>query len=97
MAMEGAFALRSTLEANCQATFDPIALRKALKEGHVQQQDRLVSLLRATELVQALGQPPTGGFGGFVSRRVMRPMMYISPDFIKRPIFNAMLKYSLGV
>jgi hypothetical protein len=48
-------------------------------------------------LVQALGQPAGGTFLGWLSRDVLRPLMRLTPSAIKTPIFNYMLKYSLGV
>jgi 2-polyprenyl-6-methoxyphenol hydroxylase-like FAD-dependent oxidoreductase len=104
MAMEGASQLAQAVEKGCQSStdgnlslaFDPDTLRKELMDRYETRYDRLLCLLRATELVQALGQPQ-GGFSGFVSKNIVRPLMRFSPDFIKRPFFNAMLKYSLGV
>eukprot|EP00980_Cylindrotheca_fusiformis_P014721 scaffold4009_cov124-Cylindrotheca_fusiformis.AAC.1 len=104
--MEGAAALRTALEASIQEksrigypplAFDPISLREELKSRHDTRLHRLICLLRATELVQTLGQPTTGTFGGFVSRDVIRPLMRITPGIIKTPVFNAVLKYSLGL
>jgi hypothetical protein len=59
--------------------------------------ERLVCLLRATEIVQALGQPGDGTISGFLAKNVLRPLMKISPNFLKTPIFNAILTYSLGL
>jgi hypothetical protein len=76
--------------------FDPYALRILLQERHDARNGRLLHLLQATGIVQALGQPQSGVVGS-LSRYLVRPLMLITPDFIKRPIFNALLKYSLGV
>lgn len=104
--MEGAAALRTSLEASLQGkskteypplAFDPILLRQELKSRHDNRLHRLICLLRATEMVQALGQPTTGTLLGFVSRDVIRPLMRITPGIIKTPVFNAVLKYSLGL
>ena len=104
--MEGAARLAQCLESCLQAPnppeypnlgFDPFLLRDELKLRHERRLGRLIHLLRATELVQALGQPTSGTLSGMVSRDILRPLMRITPGFIKTPIFNAMLKYSLAV
>ncbi|KAL3944188.1 MAG: hypothetical protein SGBAC_001745 [Bacillariaceae sp.] len=110
--MEGAAALKTCLESSLLSddnndddldhkyghlAFDPILLRQELKERHDNRLHRLICLLRATEMVQALGQPMTGTFGGFISRDVIRPLMRLTPGFLKTPIFNAVAKYSLGL
>jgi len=100
LAMEGAHALVSSLKSSCEPTkdgsmaFDPYRLRQELQDRHDQRNNRLISLLRATEVAQALGQP--SNFVGLLSRFIVRPCMMLTPGFIKTPIFNAMLKYSLG-
>jgi 2-polyprenyl-6-methoxyphenol hydroxylase-like FAD-dependent oxidoreductase len=105
--MEGAAALRTSLEAslkspsknsyyyNPQLAFDPFVLRNELKSRHDARLSRLIHLLRATELVQALGQPTCGTLSGWISRDILRPLMRFTPGFIKTPLFNFMLKYSL--
>ncbi len=104
--MEGAAALRTSIESGLVAppraeypevSFDPFFLREELKSRHDARLSRLINLLRATELVQALGQPTTGTLSGIVSRDILRPLMRWTPDFIKTPIFNFMLRYSLGL
>lgn len=102
LAMEGAFALRKSIEQSCipfgqdpSFAFDPFVLRRELQDRHDARTDRMVCLLRATELVQALGQP-TGAAGAF-NTRVLRPLTRLLPNFIKRPFFDAVLKYSLGL
>ena len=106
MGMEGAAVLAESIEATTKAprrqeypdlAFDPYALRKELETRHERRLGRLICLLRATELVQALGQPTTGTLLGFLSRDILRPLMRFTPDVIKTPLFNNMLKYSLGV
>jgi 2-polyprenyl-6-methoxyphenol hydroxylase-like FAD-dependent oxidoreductase len=106
MGMEGAADLATALEAAVQEpqrpefsqlSFDPYVLRKELKGRHDKRLKRLICLLRATELVQALGQPKCGTFLGWLSRDILRPLMRLTPIAIKTPIFNYMLKYSLGV
>jgi len=103
--MEGAAALRSSLESGLaskgreeypELAFDPFIIRDELKNRHDARLSRLIHLLRATELVQALGQPTSGTISGMLSRDILRPLMRFTPDFIKKPIFNFMLKYSLG-
>jgi 2-polyprenyl-6-methoxyphenol hydroxylase-like FAD-dependent oxidoreductase len=104
--LEGAAALQKSLETGLEAppraeypdiAFDPFFLRHELKERHDARLSRLIHLLRATELVQALGQPTTGTFTGMISRDILRPLMRFTPAFIKTPIFNFMLRYSLGL
>lgn len=104
--MEGAAALAKSIDYSIKApkrsefpqlAFDPDALRDELKLRHERRLGRLIHLLRATELVQALGQPTSGTLSGFITRAILRPLMRITPGFIKTPIFNGMLKYSLGV
>lgn len=56
----------------------------------------MMALLRATELVQALAQP-SGPFGSFLTRFFIRPAMLLTPNFAKRPMFDFMLRYSLGL
>lgn len=104
MALEGAHALNHPIEAACAAqssmkddglNFDPYVLRQELQDRFERRSHRLVSLLRATELVQALGQPQASLFG-FVAKKFLRPAMQLTPNAVKAPIFNAILKYSLG-
>lgn len=103
--MEGAFSVAKAL-SSClggghsswnQLAFDPYALRKELMHSHNLRLNRLICLLRTTELVQALGQPTTGTLSGMISRDIIRPVMRITPRFVKTPIFNATLQYSLGL
>jgi hypothetical protein len=53
--------------------------------------------LRATELVQTLGQPSGGTIGGFLNTHFLRPLTKLIPNAIKKPIFDAVLNYSLGL
>lgn len=103
-AMEGAAALRGPLERGCKMfkndptfAFDPLALRNELKYRHHDRMDRIVSVLRATELVQALGQPQGSSVSGFFNKRIVRPITRMIPNSIKAPIFDSVLKYSLGL
>jgi 2-polyprenyl-6-methoxyphenol hydroxylase-like FAD-dependent oxidoreductase len=112
-AMESGTALRQSVERSCQnldpkfistvkneidpmLAFDPIRLRQELKDRQATKMDRLICLLRVTELVQALGQPNTK-WTGMLNTLVLRPLMRLTPNFIKAPIFDAVLKYSLGL
>lgn len=101
--MEGAAALKDVVESSVRSNsrpelgFCPYALRQQLRERHDSRISRLIHLLRATELVQALGQPTSGTLLGGLSRDILRPLMRLAPDFIKTPIFNSMLLYSLGL
>ena len=102
-AMEGAYALRNSVQQSCKPfaadptfAFNPHLLRDELKSRHRKRMDRLICLLRATELVQALGQPSGGTLSGTLNTKILRPLTRLSPNFIKRPIFDAVLKYSLG-
>ena len=104
IAMEGGPVLRRSLERSCRQNpkypklaFDPYALRKELKNRHDTRMDRLVCLLRATELVQALGQPAGGTMSGLFNTKIFRPLVRLIPNFIKAPIFDSVLKYSLGL
>jgi 2-polyprenyl-6-methoxyphenol hydroxylase-like FAD-dependent oxidoreductase len=104
--MEGAaslaHALSTTLHVdtknpNSALAFDPYLLRQELMRRHDLRLHRLICLLRITELVQALGQPITGTMTGLLSRDIIRPAMRITPSFIKTPVFNSVMKYSLGL
>jgi 2-polyprenyl-6-methoxyphenol hydroxylase-like FAD-dependent oxidoreductase len=102
IAMEGTRDLANTIESSCQqnsdknTAFDPRELRRLLTNRYNQRSFRLLHLLRATEIVQTLGQPH-GGVVESLCRYFIRPAMRLTPGFIKTPIFNWMLKYSLGV
>ena len=76
--------------------FDPDRLRFELKERHRRRYDRMMALLRATELVQAFAQP-SGPFGSFLNRWLIRPAMRLTPNFAKKPMFDFMVRYSLGL
>mmetsp|Transcript_37357 Transcript_37357/g.54624 ORF Transcript_37357/g.54624 Transcript_37357/m.54624 type:complete len:374 (-) Transcript_37357:308-1429(-) len=76
--------------------FDPYQLRDELRYQHKKLGARLLCLLRATELVQTMGQPHSA-LSGFIFKGVMRPAMRLTPDFLKKPIFDYVLKYSLGL
>jgi len=101
--------LRTSIERACanskpaeqqtdHLAFDPFLLRKELRLRQQVRMDRLICLLRATELVQALGQPSGNTtLSGLFNTKVLRPLTKLTPNFIKAPIFDAVLKYSLGL
>ncbi len=104
IAMEAAADLSMTLESCLQydnasfdnLAFDPVALRSALIERNQRRYGRLLCLLRSTEIVGALAQPKTDSFSGFLSKNIVRPMMMMTPSFIKEAAFSYVMKYSLG-
>lgn len=106
MAMEGSAALQQTLRAALSSqnstfppplAFDPYVLRDEFNLRHEVRMDRLIRLLRVTELVQALGQPDGGSISGAFNTFALRPLTRFTPNFIKRPLFDAVLRYSLGL
>lgn len=103
VAMEGAYDLRASVSAACvpsknnSTAFDPQRLRKELKTRGDKRIDRIICLLRVTELVQALGQPSGGTLSGAINMKLLRPLTRLIPNFVKKPIFDAVLKYSLGL
>lgn len=110
VALEGAHVLAKSVQAAVKADVsssplssssassyyvDPFLLRVELKARADIRIDRLICLLRATELVQALGQPNAS-----INRlhtHALRPLVRLIPNVIKAPIFDLVLKYSLGV
>jgi 2-polyprenyl-6-methoxyphenol hydroxylase-like FAD-dependent oxidoreductase len=102
-AMEGAYVLRDAVEQSCVPcpeepllAFNPYLLRELVKARHESRLSRLICLLQATELVQALGQPNGGSFSGRINTHLLRPLMKLAPNFIKAPMFDSVLKYSLN-
>ena len=102
--MEGAYIMKKAIEKACvkcerdpSLCYDPYILEEVLKERNDARMDRLVCLLRATELVQALGQPTGGSLSGQFQTKILRPVVQSIPNFIKAPIFDRVLKYSLGI
>jgi 2-polyprenyl-6-methoxyphenol hydroxylase-like FAD-dependent oxidoreductase len=100
--MEGAYIMKKAIEKACvkcerdpTLNYDPYLLEKVLKERDESRMKRLVCLLRATELVQFLGQP-SGTLGQFQTK-ILRPVVHMIPNLIKSPIFDRVLKYSLGI
>ncbi|KAL3790828.1 hypothetical protein ACHAWO_010667 [Cyclotella atomus] len=76
--------------------YQPDILRKEMKERHSRTEHRILSLLRSTELVQQLAQPH-GFVSSTIATKIVRPMMKICPDGLKKAIFGCMIKYSLGL
>lgn len=76
--------------------YQPDILRKEMKERHSRTEQRILSLLRSTELVQQLAQPH-GFVSSFFATKIVRPMMKICPHGLKTSIFDYMIKYSLGL
>lgn len=107
--MEGAAALAQSLSRCLDANqaplsqqheglaFDPYVLRNELLDRHDRRINRLICLLRSSEIVQALGQPTRESLLGWISRDMIRPLMRVTPDFVKTPIFNRVMEYSLGL
>jgi hypothetical protein len=76
--------------------YQPDLLRREIKERHHRREQRVLNLLRSTELVQRLAQPQ-GFIGGFFATRIVRPLMKLAPTSLKTSIFDYMIKYSLGL
>lgn len=68
-------------------------LGSALRRRHEERLRRLICLLRATELVQALGQPQSSSLW---NTHFVRPLTRVVPNLVKRPLFDRILKYSVG-
>ena len=62
---------------------------------HFNREQRLLQLLRSTELVQRLAQP--SGFGSFIATWLVRPMVKVCPQAVKKRVFDYMIRYSLGL
>ena len=77
-------------------SYQPELLRKEMKERHSRTEQRVLNLLRSTELVQQLAQPH-GFVSSFFATKIVRPLMRICPAGIKKAIFGYMIKYSLGL
>jgi 2-polyprenyl-6-methoxyphenol hydroxylase-like FAD-dependent oxidoreductase len=77
--------------------FNPEALRSSLVLRNQRRYGRMLSLLRSTELVQALAQPTSMSLSGQFSKNVVRPIMKWTPNFIRKAVFSVMMKYSLGL
>jgi len=77
--------------------FDTDRFRNLISTTNEQRFDRILCLLRATDLVQALAQPRTGSMVGFLSKNIVRPAINFAPNFLKKPAFAFVMKYSLGL
>ena len=102
IAMESAASLVHSLERVIKSQNNsPIEnhldlLRKELKDRHLRHEHRILRLLRSTELVQRLAQP-SGFVSEFFATKIVRPVMKLCPDGLKKAIFGYMMKYSLGL
>jgi len=104
MGMESASSLASCLERcyavdQCRDHDKGIAiptLKRELNARQSQRYERIMCVLRATDLVQSLAQP-NKGLSGFISRKILRPLFAVTPSFIKKGIFMRTIQYSLGI
>lgn len=80
---------------NRQVAFDPTVLRKAILERNTRRFERVMCLIRSTELVQYMAQP-TSLWGSMLVKHILRPCMLIIPSSIKEVAFSVVMKYSLG-
>ncbi|EJK54168.1 hypothetical protein THAOC_26267 [Thalassiosira oceanica] len=108
MAMEAGYSLAASIErayierpsagaagGAAVPSYDPEAMRAELLERHYRRETRLLHLLRSTELVQRLAQPT--GLMSVLSKYAVRPVVMAAPDAVKRPVFEYMIRYSLGL
>ena len=107
MAMEAGYSMAASIErayverpasagaAPRPPAYDPGAMRAELLERHYPGETRLLYLLRSTELVQRLAQPT--GLMSVLSKYAVRPVVMAAPDAVKRPVFEYMIRYSLGL
>ncbi|KAL7537804.1 hypothetical protein ACHAXR_008104 [Thalassiosira sp. AJA248-18] len=75
--------------------YQPKLLRHELLERHYRQERRLLQLLRSTELVQRLAQP--NGFGSMFATWIVRPVVKLCPEGLKKRVFDYIIRYSLGL
>ena len=97
MAMESGASIVQSIERILATTpeYKPDLLRKELTRRHYNRQRRLLQLLRSTELVQRLAQPQ--GIGAVFATWIIRPMVKLCPEGLKKRVFDYMIKYSLGL
>ena len=108
MAMEAGYSLAASIErayverppagaagGAAVPAYDPAVMRAELLERHYRRETRLLHLLRSTELVQRLAQPT--GLMSVLSKYAVRPVVMAAPDAVKRPVFEYMIRYSLGL
>lgn len=108
IAMESAASIVQSIEhalvhssSNVDATisssiYNPNLLRKELLARNVRREQRLLYLLRSTELVQQLAQP-SSRFGSILSTWIVRPIVKLCPDVVKVKVFDYYKRYSLGL
>jgi 2-polyprenyl-6-methoxyphenol hydroxylase-like FAD-dependent oxidoreductase len=110
IAMESAASIVQSIEnallvgstSNVDATvssssiYHPNILRKELLARNVRREQRLLYLLRSTELVQQLAQP-SSKFGSILSTWIVRPIVKLCPDVVKVKVFDYYKRYSLGL
>lgn len=103
IAMEASADLAHTLDiflasgSSSSSQFDMDKFQNAMSIRCERRVGRMLCLLRATDLVQALAQPRTGSISGFLSKNIVRPAINFAPDFLKKPAFAFVMKYSLGL
>ena len=73
-----------------------ICLQQEINAWHFRIEQRLLNLLRSTEVVQRLAQPH-GFFGSFFTAKIIRPVMKLCPEGVKKVVFDYMMRYSLGL
>ena len=86
----------SLLSSSTCPVYDPRLLRGELLRRKHNRERRLLQLLRSTELVQLMAQP-SGLTGSVLATWFVRPIVMLCPDFVKRSVFDYMIKYSLGL
>ena len=101
IAMESAADLAQTLEISLsEAPADMRQYRRTIEdyltERNQRRYERMLCLIRATELVQAISQP-SDSLTGFLSTKIIRPAMMLIPSVFKEAAFSYMIKYSLGL
>ena len=76
--------------------YHPKLLREELHKRHNHRERRLLQLLRSTELVQRMAQPH--GWGStLLATWIVRPIIKLCPDSLKKRVFDYMIRYSLGL
>lgn len=76
--------------------YQPKLLRRELTQRHHLRERRILQLLRSTELVQRLAQPQ-GPLGSAFATWIVRPVVKLCPEVIKKHVFDFMIRYSLGL
>jgi 2-polyprenyl-6-methoxyphenol hydroxylase-like FAD-dependent oxidoreductase len=85
----------NTFSRNTKVAFDPYVLRSAIMERNTRRFERVMCLIRSTELVQYMAQP-TSMWASMLAKHILRPCMMIIPSSVKEIAFSAVMKYSLG-